>query len=141
MQVSTPAAQQGFLPTRHSLLNRLKDLGDDASWKEFFDTYWKLIYAVALKSGLRAPEAEDVVQETVISVAKTINQYKYNPDVTFKGWLNHLVKRRVADHFRRHANSEPLADDLTPPGSTNNSLVEQTPDPSGQVLDVVWEEE
>jgi hypothetical protein len=29
------------IPTRHSLLNRLKDWGDQTSWQEFFDTYWK----------------------------------------------------------------------------------------------------
>src|SRR5436853_406138 len=106
MQATMTTGNQAFMPTRHSLLNRLKDLGDDASWKEFFDAYWKLIYAVALKSGLRAPEAEDVVQETVISVAKTIDRYHYDPSVTFKGWLHHLVRRRVADHFRQKARRE-----------------------------------
>ena len=33
-----------FIPTRKSLLDRLKNWGDDASWQDFFDTYWKLIY-------------------------------------------------------------------------------------------------
>jgi RNA polymerase sigma factor (sigma-70 family) len=141
MQASMSAPHQGFLPTRHSLLHRLKDLGDDVSWKEFFDLYWKLIYAVALKSGLRAPEAEDVVQETVLSVAKTINQYEYDPTVTFKGWLHLLVKRRVADHFRRQARNEPLADDLVREETIEGSVVERTADPAGAVLDAVWEEE
>ena len=46
-----------FAPTRHSLLTRLKDWDDDKSWREFFDTYWKLIYSVALKSGLEVCSA------------------------------------------------------------------------------------
>ena len=41
-----------FIPTRESLLDRLKDYRDDASWRDFFHTYWKLIYGVALRSGL-----------------------------------------------------------------------------------------
>ena len=34
-------------PTRLSLLERLRDMDDRASWQEFFDTYWKLIYLAA----------------------------------------------------------------------------------------------
>jgi hypothetical protein len=29
-----------FLPTRNSLLGRLKDLDDQESWRGFFNTYW-----------------------------------------------------------------------------------------------------
>src|SRR3954447_330834 len=101
MQAIMTNGYRDLIPTRRSLLGRLKDLEDEVSWKEFFDTYWKLIYSVALKSGLREAEAEDVVQETIISVSKSIDKYSYDPGVTFKGWLHHLVRRRVADHFRR----------------------------------------
>ena len=63
-------AKHDSIPTRHSLLNRLKDWRDEASWREFFETYWELIYNVARKAGLNDAEAQDVVQETVIAVAK-----------------------------------------------------------------------
>lgn len=57
-----------FIPTRQSLLSRLKDWDDKASWRDFFNTYWKLIYSVSLKAGLRDEDAQEVVQETMISV-------------------------------------------------------------------------
>ena len=60
-----------FIPTRHSLLSRLKDWNDQESWRVFFDTYWKLIYHAAVKAGLSDAEAQDVVQDTVISVMKS----------------------------------------------------------------------
>jgi hypothetical protein len=41
-----------FIPTRQSLLSRLKDWNDKESWEAFFDTYWKLIYNAAIKAGL-----------------------------------------------------------------------------------------
>ena len=41
-----------FLPTRRTLLSRLKNREDEQSWKDFFDTYWKLIYGVAIRAGL-----------------------------------------------------------------------------------------
>ncbi len=69
-----------FLPTRHSLLARLKDWEDQASWREFFDTYWQLIYAVARKAGLSDAEAQDTVQETVLTVAKKVGDFKAQPN-------------------------------------------------------------
>ncbi|MBI2924817.1 MAG: sigma-70 family RNA polymerase sigma factor, partial [Verrucomicrobia bacterium] len=56
-----------FLSTRRSLITRLKNWDDQEGWREFFQTYWKLIYSVAVKSGLTNEEAEDVVQETVVT--------------------------------------------------------------------------
>src|SRR5215510_7750388 len=41
-----------FIPTRHSLLSRLKDYEDQESWRTFFDTYGRLLYRVAAKAGL-----------------------------------------------------------------------------------------
>ena len=35
------------LPTRASLLDRLKDVGDDASWEEFHRTYHGLLLGMA----------------------------------------------------------------------------------------------
>ena len=46
-----------LIPTRYSLLSRLQNWDDQDSWKDFFDTYWRLIYSVALKSGLTEAEA------------------------------------------------------------------------------------
>ncbi|MBM3833633.1 MAG: sigma-70 family RNA polymerase sigma factor [Verrucomicrobia bacterium] len=63
-----------FIPTRRSLLSRLKDWDDQESWKEFFNTYWKLIYGVAIKSGLTDAEAPDVVQDAIISIAKKMRE-------------------------------------------------------------------
>ena len=45
------------IPTRYSLLSRLQDREDQDSWKDFFDTYWRLIYSFAIKSGLTDAEA------------------------------------------------------------------------------------
>ena len=61
-----------FIPTRRSLLSRLKSWDDQASWREFFTTYGRLIYCIAIKAGLTDAEAQDVVQETIIIVARKI---------------------------------------------------------------------
>ena len=58
-----PAKDEEFIPTRTSLLGRLKNWDDQESWKEFFDTYWKMLYSVARRTGLSETDAQDVVQE------------------------------------------------------------------------------
>ena len=42
--ICVPPAKNEFLRTRATLLERLKDWGDQASWQEFFDLYSNLIY-------------------------------------------------------------------------------------------------
>lgn len=104
-----------FLVTRRSLVDRLAHRSDRRVWQEFFDTYWKLIYSVARKSGLSDAEAQDVVQETIITVSHKIDTLRYDPSIgSFKGWLLHMTRWRIADQFRRREPSHvepPSADD------------------------------
>jgi RNA polymerase sigma-70 factor (ECF subfamily) len=96
------AANGELAPTRQTLLERLRNLDDDSSWHEFFNTYWKLIYCAAMKAGLSETEAEDVVQETMIGVARNMGEFRYEPEkCSFKGWLMHLTRRRIIDRLRR----------------------------------------
>lgn len=104
----TVAADYDSVPTRRSLLHRLRDMEDDLSWRAFFDTYWRLIYNVARKSGLPDPEAQDVVQETVISVARKLPDFRYDPEKgSFKNWLLLITRRRIQDHLRQLYRSLP----------------------------------
>jgi RNA polymerase sigma-70 factor (ECF subfamily) len=83
-----------FLPTRVSLLGRLKDWGDQQSWQDFCDTYHRLIHSVALKAGLTQDEAQDVVQETVLTVAKKAGDFRADrAKGSFKGWLMVITRR------------------------------------------------
>ena len=94
-------ASDEFIPTRQSLLVRLKNWEDQASWKDFFETYWRLIYGAALKAGLTETEAQEVVQETVITVAKGLRKSELDPARgSFKGWLLHTTRWKIADQFR-----------------------------------------
>jgi RNA polymerase sigma-70 factor (ECF subfamily) len=112
--------QEELLPTRKSLLTRLKDWEDDESWKTFFDMYWKLIYCAATRAGLKDEEAQEVVQETVIRVSKSIKTFKYRPENgSFKAWLLRLTRWRIQDQFRRRQNGLVLADDRKPERVTN----------------------
>ena len=102
MEPESTTLTEELLPTRYSLLSRLQNWEDHESWRVFFDTYWRLIYSVALKSGLTRTEAEEVVQETLICVAKHIQKFKRDPQRgSFKGWLCNLTRWRIADQLRK----------------------------------------
>lgn len=130
----------GLIATRRSLVDRLANWDDQRRWQEFFDTYWKLIYSAARKSGLADAEAQEVVQETVITVAKNIDRLKYDPAVgSFKGWLLQITRWRIADQFRKRepegAKRPHLQDDRF------TATIERVPDSRIVDLDAVWETE
>jgi len=128
-----------FIPTRYSLLSRLQNWEDRESWQEFFDTYWRLIYSFALKSGLTAAEAEDVVQETVISVAKNIQKFRRDRSLgTFKGWLRNLTRWRGADHLRKRTNSGAIPVEVAEDGTFEFNVAEI---PDSSESQSMWEDE
>jgi RNA polymerase sigma factor (sigma-70 family) len=137
---ATPEAEE-LIPTRASLLSRLKDWEDQTSWKVFFDTYWRLIYNAAVKAGLSDAEAQDVVQETVISVFKSMPDFQYRAaNGSFKSWLLTLTAWRIGDQFRKRQQNIKRAD--RPADSTaGTATVEQVPDPAGFALGAIWDEE
>jgi RNA polymerase sigma-70 factor (ECF subfamily) len=119
---------------------RVQPREDQLRWQEFFDTYWKLIYSAVRKSGLTDVEAQEVVQETVITVAKNIDKLKYDRAVgSFKGWLLQIARWRIADQFRKR---EPGNAKRT--RSTDDRLtatIERVPDSRIADLDALWESE
>lgn len=130
-----------FIPTRESLLSRLKDWNDDDGWREFFSIYRQLIFSAAIKSGLREDEAEEVVQETVLSVARTIKEFQYDPQkCRFKNWLGHLAQKRIVDRFRRRARELPVKETAAT-DSSRTAALERVPDMDGAGFDALWDEE
>jgi RNA polymerase sigma factor (sigma-70 family) len=102
-----------LIPTRRSLLNRLKNWEDQDSWEEFFNTYWRLIYRTALRAGLSDMEAQDVVQETVIVVARQMPRFAYDPAAgSFKRWLLCTTQWKISDQFRNRLPTDPRVAEL-----------------------------
>jgi len=130
-----------LIPTRTTLLQRLKNWQDESSWQDFFDTYWKLMYNVALKAGLSETEAEDVVQETMISVARHMPTFKYDPSVgTFKAWLLNMTRWRITDQLRKRAPSaecQLLSKEI----ATDTHPMDEVADPASQDIYALWEAE
>jgi RNA polymerase sigma-70 factor (ECF subfamily) len=124
--------------TRVTLLNRLKNWNDQSTWQEFFDIYWQLIYGFARKAGLGDAEAQDVVQETMVSVAKQMPAFKYDPALgTFKGWLLTLTRWRIVDQLRKRG---PLVPHPAAAGDTaRTATIERLADENSPDINALWE--
>ena len=128
------------LKTRKSLLSRIRDLDDHESWREFFELYWKLIYNVARRAGLDEDAAEEVVQETVISVARRIPGFDYDPTRgSFKQWLLRITRRRIMDQLRRSYRRLPTAEVAYE--THEESASDEPLDPVQEQIECSWEEE
>ena len=138
---SSPSAPEDSIATRQSLLLRLKDMEDEASWREFFDTYWSLIYGVARKAGLSDAEAQEVVQETVISMARKIQGFVYDPSVcSFKTWMLRLTRWRVLNHLKaRQAEAARRHESLRSDEATRTPTIEAIPDPAWDNAGIDWD--
>lgn len=129
-----------IIPTRRSLLSRLKNWDDQEAWRSFFDTYWKLIYNAAIRAGLTDAEAQDVVQETVIGISRKIPEFVYDPAKgSFKTWLMRQTTWRIAGQLRKRLPVEPAA--VTSRTSSRTTAMERVPDPAMPALELLWDAE
>ncbi len=124
------------LPTNSSLLSRIKKPDDHASWREFFDTYKSSIAGLAMKGGLSATEAEEVLQETMLAVSQRIGEFSYDrKHGTFKGWLFTITRRAMSRRFRcRTGTSEPRPTNApTPAGAPADSQIDSAGEPDDEL--------
>jgi RNA polymerase sigma-70 factor (ECF subfamily) len=135
------ASRPDTIATRASLVGRLKNWDDQTSWGELDRTYRRLIVAFTLKQGLNDQEAQDVAQDTLLAVARDIAKFEYDPArSSFKNWLLTVTRHRITDHIRRRSRAVPTQAQRAA-DTTRTSTVARLPDPNGQALEAVWDEE
>jgi len=132
---------QAYAKTRKSLIARLDNWEDQRTWDEFYQTYWRLIYSVAIKAGLRSEEAFDCVQETILSIAKQSKKKLYDPEQgSFKTWLMNMTRWRINDQFRKRKKDTAMVggewDD-----DRKTAVIDRIEDPNGEVLERLWDVE
>jgi RNA polymerase sigma-70 factor (ECF subfamily) len=132
---------QAYAKTRKSLIARLDNWEDQKTWDEFYQTYWRLIYSVAIRAGLRPEEAFDCVQETILSIAKQSKKKLYDPEQgSFKTWLMNMTRWRINDQFRKRKKDTAMTggdweDDR------KTAVIDRVEDPNGDVLSRLWDVE
>src|SRR5213079_2665315 len=136
--MSDPA--EDSLLTRRTLLSRLRNLDDQESWRTFFNLYWRLLYNVARKSGLDDGGAQEIVQDTVIAVARKMPEFRYDPARgTFRQWLLRITRRRIIDHLRRIYRQPPLTELVPEILDEQWTHADAMTDRSASAVEAAWE--
>jgi RNA polymerase sigma factor (sigma-70 family) len=119
------------LPTRPSLLLRLRDAGDDAAWSQFVAIYTPLMFAFCRRRGLSETDAGDVTQDALKAVAGAIPRFEYDPGrSSFRNWLFTVVRSKLNDFLAAQARQPRLAG-----ATTVQRFVEREPD---RALEETW---
>jgi RNA polymerase sigma-70 factor (ECF subfamily) len=132
-----------LLPTRQSLLSRLRDWQDHDGWRQFFEMYWRLIYNVARKAGLSDLEAQEVVQNTFIYLCRRMPRFRYDRKRgSFKSWLRVVTRSRINVYCRTEkAGQKFTRESLPEQGDDGPEGMDNWPDPAAEALDELWQRE
>ncbi len=77
--------------TSDSLLIRVRDTQDRASWDRFVAIYRPIVYRIGRRRGLQDTDAEDLAQRVMIQVANAIPDWeKDTRKGNFRGWLHRV---------------------------------------------------
>ena len=123
-------------------MSRLRNLDDQDSWRTFFDLYWRLLYNVARRSGLDDAGAQEIVQDTVIAVARKMPEFRYDPARgSFRQYLLRITRRRIIDHLRRIYRQPPRAEVAPESLDEDDQHVSAIIDRSTNAIEAAWNEE
>lgn len=90
-------------PSTHvSLLERLRDRGDDPAWRRFERRYGELIVRFCRSRGLQHADAEDIRQLVLARLMRALPDFRYDRERgRFRAFLGTIVRNEVARHRGR----------------------------------------
>ena len=87
--------------TRSSVLRAVADTGNEAAWSRLFNLYAGFVFSIARSKGLKAEDADDIVQVVFTDLARNLPTFKYDRSKgRFRSYLTGLVHWRVMDRLK-----------------------------------------
>ena len=91
-----------FPETDHSLIDRVKDMSDGASWLEFMGIYQPVVYRLARRRGMQDADAQDVAQQVFSSIARSLEGWMPGKDQPpFRAWLSTIARNAITTALTR----------------------------------------
>jgi RNA polymerase sigma-70 factor (ECF subfamily) len=86
--------------TAASLLHRIQ-IRDPEAWQRFVTIYGPLVHEWTHLQGVRASDAEDIVQEVLVAVSKNIAGFRRDKARgSFRKWLWGICTHKIMDYYR-----------------------------------------
>lgn len=86
-----------------SLVTRARN-GDDSAWRRLERSYRRLICWWATKGGVATQDVEDVTQEVLAALAKSLPNYERGE---FRAFLWGIARHKIRDYWRERRNEPP----------------------------------
>lgn len=97
-----------FPDTRGSLLLQVQAGDDPKAWDEFVAVYRPVVYRLARRRGLQDADAEDLAQQVLVSVARSIESWEKRDESTrFRHWLRTVAKNAILNMLTRGPKERP----------------------------------
>jgi RNA polymerase sigma-70 factor (ECF subfamily) len=95
------------MDTPASLLQRLRQPGQQQAWARFVRLYTPLLYYWARRAGCQEADAADLVQEVLTLLVRKLPEFHYDGQKSFRRWL-HTVTLNKWREGRRRASGTPV---------------------------------
>ena len=90
--------------TRASLILRLQNADDVVAWDEFADIYGPTVFRVAIRRGLQAADADNLVQEVLLAVSLSVTRWLERDDRgSFRAWLLTIARNESVNMLTQRA--------------------------------------
>ena len=84
--------------TSVSLLQRIRDTQDEASWGEFAELYEGLVRRWLALQGVQGQDVDDILQEVMTYVFKALPNFEHNGRPgAFRNWLRQVTSNRLRE--------------------------------------------
>lgn len=107
--------------TPASLLERLRETTEKADWERFVFLYTPLLCHWARRLGLHGQDADDLVQDVFLLLLRKLPEFRYDPQLRFRGWLWSVTLNKWRERNRR-----PVAATLAPESEPSELTVPDT---------------
>jgi RNA polymerase sigma-70 factor, ECF subfamily len=121
------------METSVSLLGRLQRGPVEADWRRLHALYEPLLRTWVLRAGVPRPDADDLIQETMLVVIQEVANFEHRKPGAFRSWLRQIVANRLHQFYRDQKR-------IGTGGSTFHEQIQQLQDPASE-LSAIWHRE
>ena len=123
-----------FPETNPSLIARVKDSSDAASWTEFLGIYQPVVFRMARRRGLQDADAHDVLQQIFLSISTSIENWTAGDDQPpFRAWLTTVARNAITKALARRPR------DLAAGSTSMIELLHSHPEPEATTAELQLE--